>query len=35
MLRIHELDEIFISKINTEEQAYWPGFILADGYVSK
>lgn len=28
-------DEFFFDKIDTEEKAYWLGFIYADGYLSK
>lgn len=28
-------DEFFFDEINTEEKAYWLGFIYADGYISK
>ncbi|UYZ23301.1 LAGLIDADG family homing endonuclease [Mesobacillus jeotgali] len=35
MIRKFLLDENFFGKITTEEKAYWLGFILADGSVSK
>lgn len=31
--RIHQLDEAFFDEINSEEKAYWLGFITADGCV--
>lgn len=33
--RRYKLNENFFSEINTEEKAYWLGFLMADGYVSK
>lgn len=32
---INTVNDTFFSSIDTEEKAYWLGFILADGYVSK
>ena len=33
--RIHDLNEFFFENIDTEEKAYWLGFIFADGNISK
>lgn len=33
--RKYELDELFFENIDTEEKAYWFGFMCADGYVSE
>lgn len=30
-----DLNEHFFDVIDTEEKAYWLGFIFADGYVAK
>jgi len=30
----YQCDEAFFEVINTEEKAYWLGFILADGYIN-
>lgn len=34
-IRIHTVDEYIFETINTEQKAYWLGFLYADGYVSK
>ena len=33
--RIHELNETIFEVIDTEEKAYWLGFLYADGYIDK
>lgn len=33
--RQYDLDEGFFNTINTEEKAYWLGFLYADGYVDE
>lgn len=33
--RHYDIDENFFEEINTEEKAYWLGFILADGCLKK
>ncbi len=34
-MRKHIFNEDFFEEINTEEKAYWLGFICADGYINK
>lgn len=34
-MRKYSYDETFFEKIDTEEKAYWLGFICADGYLNK
>lgn len=31
----YSFDENFFNKIDTEEKAYWLGFLIADGYITK
>lgn len=33
--RYYHINKKFFEKIDTEEKAYWLGFLMADGYVSK
>lgn len=33
--RKHCVDEDYFSEINTENKAYWLGFLFADGYIKK
>jgi len=33
--RLYKLDENYFEKIDTEEKAYWLGFIYADGFITK
>lgn len=33
--RIHNVDHDYFEKINTQEKAYWLGFLWADGTISK
>lgn len=33
--KIHKINESIFEQIDTEEKAYWLGFLYADGYVSK
>lgn len=33
--RIHNVDHDYFEKINTQEKAYWLGFLWADGSISK
>ena len=35
LVRVHSCDERYFSQINTEEKAYWLGFLSADGYINR